>query len=122
MDKTVNVTPTWMGLARIALDDLERSDLATRKFTIALLEDACTKLDKLNAVEEEACVCSVAEENHDLATTRADLLHEVVNYYMIHYGGTRKGAVRSIGQDLRGGGDILDPQEKLDFLGGKNGS
>ena len=53
MDKTVNETPTWRGLARIALDDLERSDLATKKFTIALLEDACTKLDKLNAEADE---------------------------------------------------------------------
>jgi hypothetical protein len=52
--RTVSTEPTWMGLARIAIDDLNRSDLATKKFTIALLEDACKTLDKLNAqIDEE---------------------------------------------------------------------
>ena len=46
--KTVNLAPTWMGLARIILDDLERSDLATKEFAITLLTDACEKLDDLN--------------------------------------------------------------------------
>ena len=46
-EKTINIAPTWMGLARIAIDDLKRSDLPTRKFTIALLENACQTLDQL---------------------------------------------------------------------------
>ena len=46
--KTVNLAPTWMGLARIILDDLKRSDLATKEFAITLLTDACEKLDDLN--------------------------------------------------------------------------
>ena len=37
-----------MGLARIILDDLKRSDLATKEFAITLLTDACEKLDDLN--------------------------------------------------------------------------
>lgn len=50
--RTVNIAPKWMGLARIAIDDLKRSDLPTREFTIALLEDACETLDELNAKAE----------------------------------------------------------------------
>ena len=46
--KTVNLAPTWMGLARIILDDLKRSDLATKEFAITLLTNACEKLDDLN--------------------------------------------------------------------------
>ena len=46
--KTVKLAPTWMGLARIILDDLKRSDLATKEFAITLLTDACEKLDDLN--------------------------------------------------------------------------
>ena len=46
--KTVNLAPTWMGLARIILDDLKRSDLATKEFAITILTDACEKLDDLN--------------------------------------------------------------------------
>ena len=46
--KTVNLAPTWMGLARIILDDLKRSDLATKEFAITLLTDACEKMDDLN--------------------------------------------------------------------------
>ena len=46
--KTVNLAPTWMGLARIILDDLKRSDLVTKEFAITLLTDACEKLDDLN--------------------------------------------------------------------------
>ena len=37
-----------MTLARIILDDLKRSDLATKDFAIALLTNACEKLDDLN--------------------------------------------------------------------------
>ena len=51
--KTVNLAPTWMGLARIILDDLKRSDLATKEFAITLLTDACEKLDDLNDREEK---------------------------------------------------------------------
>jgi len=46
--RTANIAPTWMGLARIAIDEISRSDLALKKFTIALLEDACGTLDELN--------------------------------------------------------------------------
>ena len=46
--KTVNLAPNWMALARIVLDDLKRSDLATKEFAITLLTDACEKLDDLN--------------------------------------------------------------------------
>ena len=46
--KTVNIAPNWMGLARIILEDLKRSDLATKDFAITLLTDACEKLDDLN--------------------------------------------------------------------------
>ena len=35
-------------MARIILDDLKRSDLATKEFAITLLTDACEKLDDLN--------------------------------------------------------------------------
>ena len=34
MKKTVDITPTWMGLARIVLDDLKRSNLPTRAMAI----------------------------------------------------------------------------------------
>jgi len=46
--KTVNLSPNWMGLARIVLDDLKRSDLPTKDFAITLLTNACEKLDDLN--------------------------------------------------------------------------
>ena len=46
--KTVNISPNWMGLARIIIDDLKKSDLATKDFAIALLTNACEKLDDLN--------------------------------------------------------------------------
>ena len=46
--RTVDITPKWMDLARICIDDLKRSDLSTRKLTITLLEDACTHLDNMN--------------------------------------------------------------------------
>tara|TARA_Y100001951_G_C11091747_1_gene157124 strand:+ start:265 stop:465 length:201 start_codon:yes stop_codon:yes gene_type:complete len=46
--KTVNIAPNWMGLARTILEDLKRSDLATKDFAITLLTDACEKLDDLN--------------------------------------------------------------------------
>ena len=51
--KTVNLAPKWMGLARIVLDDLKRSDLATKEFAITLLTDACEKLDELNERAEK---------------------------------------------------------------------
>ena len=46
--KTVNLATNWMALARIVLDDLKRSDLATKEFAITLLTNACEKLDDLN--------------------------------------------------------------------------
>ena len=46
--KTVNLAPNWMALARIVLEDLKRSDLATKEFAITLLTNACEKLDDLN--------------------------------------------------------------------------
>ena len=46
--KTVNLSPNWLGLARIVLDDLKRSDLPTKDFAITLLTNACEKLDDLN--------------------------------------------------------------------------
>ena len=46
--KSVNLAPNWMALARIVLDDLKRSDLATKEFAITLLTNACEKLDDLN--------------------------------------------------------------------------
>ena len=50
--RTVDITPKWMDLARICIDDLKRSDLSTRNWvrmlTITLLEDACTHLDNMN--------------------------------------------------------------------------
>ena len=46
--KTVNLARNWLALARIVLDDLKRSDLATKEFAITLLTNACEKLDDLN--------------------------------------------------------------------------
>ena len=46
--KTVNIAPNWMGLAQIIIDDIKRSDLATKEFAITLLTNACEKLDDLN--------------------------------------------------------------------------
>ena len=46
--KTVNLAPNWMALARLVLEDLKRSDLATKEFAITLLTNACEKLDDLN--------------------------------------------------------------------------
>ena len=46
--KPVNLAPNWMGLARIILEDLKRSDLASKDFAITLLTNACEKLDDLN--------------------------------------------------------------------------
>lgn len=53
LPETINITPRWMSLAQIALDDLRRSDIPTRKFTIELLTQACEKLDGLNDHVEE---------------------------------------------------------------------
>ena len=46
--KPVNLAPNWMGLARIVLEDLKRSDLASKDFAITLLTNACEILDDLN--------------------------------------------------------------------------
>ena len=46
--RTVNIAPKWMGLARIVLDDLKRSDLPTKELAMPLLTDACEALDELN--------------------------------------------------------------------------
>ena len=46
--RTVNIAPKWMGLARIVLDDLKRSDLPTKELAMTLLTDACEALDELN--------------------------------------------------------------------------
>lgn len=46
--RVMNIAPRWSDLARISIHELKMSDLPTRKFTIALLEDACAKLDALN--------------------------------------------------------------------------
>ena len=51
--RVVNITPRWSDLARISIYELKMSDLPTRKFTIALLEDACAKLDALNDQVEQ---------------------------------------------------------------------
>ena len=51
--KTVNLAPNWMALARIVLDDLKRSDLATKEFAITLLTNACEKLADLNERAEK---------------------------------------------------------------------
>ena len=48
-----NMTPTWTGLARIALEELKRSNLSTRKYAVALFEDACKTLDELNEMHPE---------------------------------------------------------------------
>ena len=50
--KTVNIAPNWMGLARTILEDLKRSDLATKDFAITLLTDACENLDDLTERSE----------------------------------------------------------------------
>ena len=60
--KTVNLAPTWMGLARIILDDLKRSDLATKEFAITLLTDACQKLDDLNDRAEKHTFVELDDE------------------------------------------------------------
>ena len=51
--KTVNLAPTWMGLARIVLDDLKRSELPTKELAMTLLTDACQALDDLNERAEK---------------------------------------------------------------------
>ena len=51
--KTVNIAPNWMGLARLVIEDLKRSDLATKEFAITLLTNACEKLDDLNERAEK---------------------------------------------------------------------
>ena len=51
--RTVNVAPKWMGLARIVLDDLKRSELPTKELAMTLLTDACQALDDLNERAEK---------------------------------------------------------------------
>ena len=65
MKKTVDITPTWMGLARIVLDDLKRSNLPTRAMAITLLTDACKALDKLNDQKLEIKFTKEKEEVED---------------------------------------------------------
>ena len=51
--RTVNIAPNWMGLARLVIEDLKRSDLATKEFASTLLTNACEKLDDLNERAEK---------------------------------------------------------------------
>ena len=51
--RTVNVAPKWMGLARIVLDDLKRSEFPTKELAMTLLTDACQALDDLNERAEK---------------------------------------------------------------------
>ena len=60
--KTVNIAPNWMGLAQIIIDDLKRSDLATKEFAITLLTDACEKLDDLNDRAEKHTFVELDDE------------------------------------------------------------
>ena len=60
--KTVNIAPNWMGLAQIIIDDLKRSDLATKEFAITLLTDACQKLDDLNDRAEKHTFVELDDE------------------------------------------------------------
>ena len=60
--KTVNIAPNWMGLAQIIIDDIKRSDLATKEFAITLLTDACQKLDDLNDRAEKHTFVELDDE------------------------------------------------------------
>ena len=60
--KTVNISPNWMGLAQIIIDDLKRSDLATKEFAITLLTDAGEKLDDLNDRAEKHTFVELDDE------------------------------------------------------------
>ena len=60
--KTVNISPNWMGLAQIIIDDIKRSDLATKEFAITLLTDACQKLDDLNDRAEKHTFVELDDE------------------------------------------------------------
>ena len=60
--KTVNISPNWMGLAQIIIDDLKRSDLATKEFAITLLTDASEKLDDLNDRAEKHTFVELDDE------------------------------------------------------------
>ena len=60
--KTVNISPNWMGLAQIIIDDIKRSDLATKEFAITLLTDACEKLDDLNDRAEKHTFVELDDE------------------------------------------------------------
>ena len=60
--KTVNIAPNRMGLAQIIIDDLKRSDLATKEFAITLLTDACEKLDDLNDRAEKHTFVELDDE------------------------------------------------------------
>ena len=60
--KTVNIAPNWMVLSQIIIDDLKRSDLATKEFAITLLTDACEKLDDLNDRAEKHTFVELDDE------------------------------------------------------------
>ena len=60
--KTVNIAPNWMGLAQIIIDDIKRSELATKEFAITLLTDACEKLDDLNDRAEKHTFVELDDE------------------------------------------------------------
>ena len=60
--KTVNIATNWMGLAQIIIDDLKRSDLATKEFAITLLTDACEILDDLNDRAEKHTFVELDDE------------------------------------------------------------
>ena len=60
--KTVNIAPNWMGLAQIIIDDIKRSDLATKEYAITLLTDACEKLDDLNDRAEKHTFVELDDE------------------------------------------------------------
>ena len=60
--KTVNISTNWMGLAQIIIDDIKRSDLATKEFAITLLTDACEKLDDLNDRAEKHTFVELDDE------------------------------------------------------------
>ena len=48
LETTIDHTPKWMDLARVAMHEVKISDVVMKDFVVALLEDACTKLDAIN--------------------------------------------------------------------------
>jgi hypothetical protein len=58
--QTIDLTPKWMDLARVAIREVKISDLAMKDYIVYLLQDACTKLDAMNGNGEtrnEHCKC-----------------------------------------------------------------